>query len=151
MPQTPVTLVIAMKKWLAFLISAASTLAFAGVEFKNVPEPMHKPFSNHKLKTVELDKGGLLRVQMDKPAVSELVYSNFIIHGICATKWRNPERFATLDLTRVELLDANATEGFAFDARGDICEQIGRTGQNVKLLVDQRSVVCSAGVCPPAR
>ena len=140
-----------MKKWLAFLICAASTLALAGEEFKNVPEAMQKPLSNHKLKAAELDKAGVLRLQMDRPAISEMVYSNFIIHGICATKWRNPERFATLDLTRVELLDANATEGFAFDARGDICEQIGRTGQNVKLLVDQRSVVCSAGVCPPAR
>ena len=137
-----------MKKWLAFLISAASTLAFAGVEFKNVPEPMHKPFSNHKLKTVELDKGGLLRVQMDKPAVSELVYSNFIIHGICATKWRNPERFATLDLTRVELLDANATEGFAFDARGDVCVQMGQLGKKFGAFIAQRTVPCEAGVCP---
>ena len=140
-----------MKKWLALLICAASTLAFAGVEFKNVPESMHKPLSNHKLKTAELDKAGVLRLQMDKPVLSELVYSNFIVHGICAEQWRNPERFASLALTRVELLDASAAEGFAFDARGDICEQMGRTSQNIKTLVDQRSVVCHAGVCPGPR
>ena len=136
-----------MKKWLALLISAASTLAFAGVEFKNVPESMHKPLSNHKLKTAALDKG-VLRLQMDKPVLSELVYSNFIVHGICAEQWRHPERFATLELTRVELLDASASQGFAFDARGGICEQMGRTAQNVKTLIDQRTVVCNAGACP---
>ena len=140
-----------MKKWLALLISAASTLAFAGVEFKNVPEAMQKPLSNHKLKTAEMDKAGVLRLQMDKSAISELVYSNFIINGICAEQWRNPERFASLALTRVELFDASAAEGFAFDARGDICEQMGRTGQNVKILVDKRSVACNAGVCPAPR
>ena len=151
MPQTPVTLVTSMKKWLAFLFCAASTLAFAGVEFKNVPEAMHKPLSNHKLKAAELDKAGVLRLQMDRPAISEMVYSNFIIHGICAEQWRNPERFASLALTRVELFDASAGEGFAFDARGDICEQMGRTGQKLKPLVDQRSVVCHAGACPAPR
>lgn len=140
-----------MKKWLALLISAASTLAFAGVEFKNVPEAMQKPLSNHTLKTAEMDKAGMLRLQMDKPVLSELVYSNFIVHGICAEQWRNPERFASWALTRVEVFDASAAEGFAFDARGDICEQMGRMGQKIKPLVDQRSVVCQAGVCPPAR
>ena len=44
--------------------------------------------------------------------------------------------------------DASAAQGFAFDARGDICEQMGRTGQNVKTLVDQRTVACNAGACP---
>ncbi|WP_027995220.1 hypothetical protein [Simplicispira psychrophila] len=137
-----------MKKWLALLISAASTLAIAGVEFKNVPEPMHKPLSNHGLKSAQLDNG-VLRVQINKPVVNELVYSNFIVHGICAEQWRNPARFATLGLTRVEALDASGTQGFAFDARGGICEQMGVMGQNVRTLINQRSVVCNAGVCPP--
>ncbi len=144
-------LVIAMKKWLALLISAASTLAFAGMEFKNIPEPLHKPLGNHGLKLAQLDKGGVLRVQMEKPEVSELIYATFIYNGICAEQWRNPARFATLALTRVELLDGKAAQGFAFDARGDICEQMGQMGKNYKTMISERTVACNAGVCPPAR
>lgn len=136
-----------IKKWLALLLGAASTLACAGVEFKNVPEPMHKPLSNHGLKTAQLDKG-VLRLQLNKPVVSELVYAGFIYNGICAEQWRNPERFATLALTRVELLDASANQGFAFDARGNICEEMGHMGQNYKTLIGTRTVACNAGVCP---
>lgn len=139
-----------MKKWLALLICAASTLAFAGVEFKNVPETWHKSLSNHSLKTAQLDKG-VLRLQMNKPAVTELVYSGFIYNGICAEQWRNPERFATLALTRVELLDNSGAQGFAFDARGNICEEMGQMGKNYKTMIGERSVACNAGVCPAPR
>lgn len=137
-----------MKKWLALCASAAGTLAFAGVQFTNVPEAMHKPLGNHGLTTAQLDNQGVLRVQMNKPVVSELMYATFIYNGICAEQWRNAERFAALALTRVEVFDASAAQGFAFDARGDICVQMGAMGKNYRTLINDSSVACSAGVCP---
>ena len=140
-----------MKKWLAFLFSAAATLAFAGTQFTNVPEPMHKPLNNHHLKTAQLDGKGVLRVQINKPTVSKLVYATFIFNGICAEQWRNPERFATMALTRVEVFDAAASEGFAFDARSDICVEMGKMGKNFSALIAERTVPCTAGTCPQPR
>lgn len=140
-----------MKKWIALCASAACTMVFAEVQFTNVPEPMHKPLNNHNLKSAQLDSKGVLRVQIDKPVVSELMYSTFIFNGICAEKWRNPERFATLALTRVEVFDAAAAQGFAFDASGDICAQMGHMGKNIHALIAGRTVACTAGACPPPR
>ena len=140
-----------MKKILVCLLGATCALAFAETQFKNVPEPMHKPLNNHGLKTAQLDQG-VLRLQTNKPAVSELAYASFIYHGICAEQWRNPERFATLSLKRVELLDAAGAQGFAFDANsgvsGDVCTQMRLMGQNYRTLIQQHTVQCSAGVCP---
>lgn len=141
-------LVNQMKKWLVLCASAACTLAFAETQFTNVPEPMHKPLNNHGLKSAQLDSKGLLRVQMNKPVLSKLAYANFIFNGICAEQWRNPQRFATLALTRVEVLDAAAAEGFAFDATGDVCVQMGKMGKNFSALIAEHTVSCKAGVCP---
>lgn len=139
-----------MKKWLAFCAGAACTWALAGTQFTNVPEPMHKPFNNHNLKTAQLSDQGVLRVQIDKPAISQLVYSTFIFNGICSEQWRNPARFATLKLTRVEVFDNSGAQGFAFDPSGDLCKQMGSMGKNFGAMIAERTVTCSAGTCPPA-
>ena len=136
-----------MKKLLALLISAACTLAMANTEFKNIPAPMQKALRGNALKTVHLDNG-VMRLQMDKPVVTELVYSTFVFHNICAEQWHNPEQFAKLALTRVELLNATGAQGFAFDARGDVCVQMGQLGKNFRTFIGQRTVPCEAGTCP---
>ena len=141
-------LVNQMKKWLVLCASAACTLAFAGTQFTNVPEAMHKPLNNHSLKTAQLDSKGVLRVQINKPVVSQLVYATFIFNGICAEQWRNPTRFATLGLTRVEVFDNSAAQGFAFDPSGNICAQMGEMGKNFGAMIAQRTVPGNAGVCP---
>ena len=136
-----------MKKLLALLIGAASTLALAAPEFKNVPAPLQKSLAHHGLKTAQLDNG-VLRLQMDKPEISELVYSTFIYHGFCAEQWRSPERFAGVPLNRVELLNTNSTQGYAFDVRGDVCVQMGQMGKNYRTLIGQHTVKCEGGACP---
>ena len=136
-----------MKKLLALLIGAASTLALAAPEFKNVPAPLQKSLAHHGLKTAQLDNG-VLRLQMDKPEVSELVYSTFIYHGFCAEQWRSPERFAGVPLSRVELLNTNSTQGYAFEVRGDVCVQMGQMGKNYRTLISQHTVKCEGGTCP---
>ncbi|WP_119966420.1 hypothetical protein [Simplicispira lacusdiani] len=137
-----------MKKLLALLIGTVSTLAIAAApEFKNVPAPLQKSLSHHGLKTAQLDNG-VLRLQMDKPEVSELVYTTFIYHGICAEQWRSPERFTGVNLARVELLNTNATQGYAFDARGDVCVQMGQMGKNYRTFINQYTVKCEGGTCP---
>ena len=136
-----------MKKWLALLIGVASSLAFAGTEFKNVPETLQKSLQGNSLKTAQLDNG-VLRLQMDKPLVSELVYSTFVYYNICAVQWNHPEQFAQIALKRVELIDAAGAQGFAFDARGDVCVQMGKMGKNFRTFIAQYSVKCDAGTCP---
>ena len=136
-----------MKKLLALLIGAASTLAIAAPEFKNVPAPLQKSLGHHGLKTAQLDNG-VLRLQMDKPEITELVYSTFIYHGICAEQWRSPERFTGVQLNRVVLLNATGAQGFAFDLRGDVCVQMGELGKNFRTFIGQYTVKCDAGTCP---
>ena len=136
-----------MKTLLAVLIATASTLAAAAPEFKNVPAPLQKSLSHHGLKSAELDQG-VLRLRMDKPEISELVYATFVYHGICAEQWRSPERFVGVNLARVELLNTNASQGYAFDASGDVCVQMGQMGKNYRTLINQRSAKCEGGTCP---
>ena len=136
-----------MKKMLALLIGAVCTLAMANTEFKNIPVPMQKALRGNALKTVHLDNG-VMRLQMDKPVITELVYSTFVFHNICAEQWHNPEQFAKLALTWVELLNATGAQGFAFDARGNVCEQMGQLGKNFGTFIGQRTVQCEAGTCP---
>lgn len=136
-----------MKTLLALLIVSASTLAEAAPEFKNVPAPLQKSLSHHGLKSAELDQG-VLRLRMDKPEISELVYATFVYHGICAEQWRSPERFVGVNLARVELLNTNATQGYAFDARGDVCVQMGQMGKNYRTLINQHTARCEGGACP---
>mgnify|MGYP003602013337 FL=1 len=101
----------------------------------------------HPIKSAQLDNG-VLRLQMDKPAVSELVYSTFVFHNICAEQWHHPDQFAKLALAKVELLNASGQQGYAFDARGDVCVQMGQLGKKFGAFIAQRTVPCEAGVCP---
>ena len=80
--------------------------------------------------------------------VSELVYSTFVYYNICAVQWNHPEQFAQIALKRVELLDAAGAQGFAFDARGDVCVQMGKMGKNFRTFIAQYTVKCDAGTCP---
>jgi len=139
-----------MKKLLALLVGAACTLAHADVEFKNVPAPLQKSLMHHGLKSAQLDNG-VLRLQMDKPEISELVYTTFVYHGVCAEQWRSPERFTNVTLNRVELLNTNANQGYAFDARGDVCVQMGQMGKNYRTFINQYTVKCDGGTCPAQR
>ena len=136
-----------MKKMLALLLAAASTLAFANTEFKNVPVPLQKALQGNSLKTAQLESG-VLRMQTSKPVVSELVYATFVFHNICGEQWMNPQQFVQFGLKRVELLNADGSQGFAFDARGDVCEQMGQLGKNFRTFIGQYTVKCTAGACP---
>ncbi len=137
-----------MKKLLALLAAAATcTLALAAPEFSNVPAPLQKSLAHHGLKTAQLDNS-VLRLRMDKPEITELVYATFIYHGFCAEQWRSPERFAGLTLTRVELLNTSGTQGYAFNVRGNVCEQMGQMGKNYRSLITEHTVKCEGGSCP---
>lgn len=137
-----------MKKVLALLFGALCTLAMAETDFKNVPPHLQKALRGNALKVAHLNNHGLMRLEMDKPEVTELVYGTFIFHYICADQWHNPAEFAKLGLTRVELVNANGSQGFAFDARGDVCEQMGQLGKNFRTFIAQRTVPCDTASCP---
>ena len=136
-----------MKKMLALLLSAVCTLAVAETDLNHLPAPLNKSLRGNAIKSAQLDNG-VLRLQMDKPAVSELVYSTFVFHNICAEQWHHPDQFAKLALAKVELLNASGQQGYAFDARGDVCVQMGQLGKKFGAFIAQRTVPCEAGVCP---
>jgi hypothetical protein len=136
-----------MKKLFALLACTACTLAAADTALTNVPPTLQKALHGSAIQSARLD-AGVLRLQMDKPQVTELVYATFVFHNICAQQWRHPEQFAGYGLTRVELLNAGATQGFAFDARGDVCAEMGQMGKNFRSFIAQRTVSCDAGTCP---
>ena len=66
-------------------------------------------------------------------------------------QWRQPQAFAQAGLARVELLNADASQGYAFDARGDVCARMGQMGQNYRGLITQHTSACTAQSCPPQR
>lgn len=136
-----------MKLLPALFIVAACPLAFANTDFKNISPPLQKALHGNALKTAQLE-GGVLRLHMNKPEVSEAVYETFIFHNICRTQWVNPQQFTQFGLKRVELLNADSSQGFAFDVRGDVCEQMGQMGKNFRTFISQYTVKCSASTCP---
>lgn len=136
-----------MKATLALLMAAVSTFAMANTEFTDVPAPLQKALHGNALKTAKLGNG-VLQLQTVKPEVSELVYATFIFHNICGEQWMNPQQFAGFGLKRVELLNANGSQGFAFDARGDVCQEMGKLGKNFRSFIAQYTVKCEKGGCP---
>jgi hypothetical protein len=140
----------AMKYIVALLACAASTLALADSEFKNVPPLLHKSIQHGGVTAAQFD-GGVLRAQLNKAEVTELVYQTFVFHNICAREWYEPQQFASLGLARVELLNAKGDQGFAFDTRGNVCTEMGRLGKNFRTFISQYTVACTAGGCPPQR
>ena len=140
----------AMKYIVALLACAASTLALADSEFKNVPPLLHKSIQHGGVTAAQFD-GGVLRAQLNKAEVTELVYQTFVFHNICAREWYEPQQFASLGLARVELLNAKGDQGFAFDARGEVCAETGKLGKNFGTFIGQYSVACTGGSCPAQR
>jgi len=139
-----------MKYLVSLLACAASTLALADTGFKNVPPLLHKSIKNGGVTTAQFD-AGVLRAQLGKSEVTELVYDTFIFHNICAKEWYEPQQFASLGLNRVELLNAAGNQGFAFDARGNVCTEMGKLGKNFRNFIAQYTVACTAGGCPAQR
>lgn len=139
-----------MKYLVALLACAASTLALADAEFKNVPPLLHKSIQHGGVTAAQFD-AGVLRANLGKPEVTELVYQTFVFHNICARQWYEPRQFADMGLARVELLNAKGDQGFAFDTRGDVCEEMGKMGKNYRSFINQRTVACTAGGCPAQR
>lgn len=129
------------------MMAAACPLALANTDFKNVPPPLQKALHGNALKSAHMEDG-VLRLHTSKPEVSELVYATFVFHNICGEQWMNPQQFVQFGLKRVELLNADGSQGFAFDARGDVCEQMGQLGKNFRSFIGQYTVKCTAGACP---
>ncbi|SDM48044.1 hypothetical protein SAMN05428957_106181 [Oryzisolibacter propanilivorax] len=139
-----------MKPFLsALLLAACAPLALAQQPptFTDVPPSLQKALQGHGLRSAQLD-GGTLRLVSGKPQVSELAFASFVFHGICAHQWRQPAEFARWQLARVQLLDASGQQGYAFDARGDVCQRLGERAQNYHALIQRHTQACAAGACP---
>lgn len=131
---------------IACILGSAAAWSLAAAPLPNVPEPLNKSLTSHGVKSAAWDKG-VLRVQLDKPAVSELVYSTFIYHGICAEQWRSTAAFNKMGLTRVEVLDAAGTQGYAFDGDAAVCAEMGNLGKKFGVFIGERTSKCEAGRC----
>lgn len=135
-----------MKNWIALGLGCIAMVSFAGTELKNVPEPLNKSLHLHGTKSAAME-GGVLRVLLNKPILTELTYFTFIYHGVCADQWRYPEEFAKMGLQRVEVLDAAGAAGFAFDGNTATCADMGQMGKSFGSYISQRSTKCEAGRC----
>lgn len=128
----------------ALVLWAGNAMA---VEYSNVDASLQKALGHTSLKAAHMNNG-VLRVQLAKPDVSELTYYTYVYHDICAHQWRQPEVFAQWKLQRVEVFNDSAAQGFAFDARGSVCADMGQMGKNYRTFMQQRTQVCQAGTCP---
>lgn len=135
-----------MKKWIAMGLGWMAMAAWAGTELHNVPEPLNHSLRSEGTKSASME-GGVLRVILNKPALSELAFFSFIYHDICAEQWRKPESFAKMGLKRVEVLDAAGVAGFAFDGDTATCADMGQMGKNFRTFIGQRTSKCEAGRC----
>lgn len=132
------------------LVSACVFLAggvSAATAFTEVDLSLQKALASSHLQSAQM-KDGNLRVVLNKAPVSELAYATFVYHDICAHQWRQPALFAQWKITRVEVLELGGQQGYAFDARGSACADMGELGKNFRSFILQRSKTCSAGVCP---
>ena len=139
-----------MKKRLACLLAGICTLASAELVVKNLPPSLERPLQGNGLLAAEMDAQGVLHLRSKKATISELDYNNFVMHGLCSEQWRDPARFASWNLGKVELLAVDGQQGYAFDASGDVCEQLGRCGQpgqNFRKRVAERPPGCQQGQC----
>lgn len=123
------------------MVGASATTPFAGV-----PEPLGSYLGLHQVKTATW-KEGVLRVQLQKAELSELVYYTFIYHGVCAEQWHKPAAFDKMGLVRVEVLDAAGAQGFAFDGDAATCAEMGNMGKKFGLFIGERTRKCAAGIC----
>ena len=130
---------------LALLLSAVCTLAVAETDLNHLPAPLNKSLRGNAIKSAQLDNG-VLRLQMDKPAVSELVYSTFVFHNICADGGTTPTSSPNWHWPG-GTAQRVSQQGYAFDARGDVCVQMGQLGRS--LAPSLRSARCRAKrACP---
>ena len=116
-----------MKKLLACLLAGICTLASAELVVKNLPPSLERPLQGNGLLAAEMDAQGVLHLRSKKATISELDYNNFVMHGLCSEQWRDPARFASWNLGKVELLAVDGQQGYVFDASGDVCEQLGHS------------------------
>lgn len=135
-----------MRKMVVWMLCCSAVLAWAGTDFKNVPALLEKSLGMHSVKNAAME-AGVLRVALHKTTLTELTYSTFIYHGICAEQWRSPEKFAKYGITRVEVLDAAGAAGFAFDGDAATCADMGQMGKNFGTFIGQRTSKCAAGQC----
>lgn len=128
-------------------LGLAAGVCAAGTAFTQVEPTLQQALAHSQLESAQMKEGNL-RVVLNKADLTELSYATFIFHDICAHQWRQPAVFAQWKIARVEVLARGAQQGYAFDARGSACADMGELGKNFRSFIMQRSKTCSAGVCP---
>ncbi len=134
------------KTMLVCLFAGTTAAALAAAPFAGVPEPLGKSLGMHSVQSATM-QGGVLRVQLNKPVLTELTYYTFVYHGICAEQWHSPTAFKQMGLKRVEVLDAAGVQGFAFDGDTSTCAEMGNLGKKFGVFIGERTTRCDAGQC----
>lgn len=132
--------------FLSMVLACATAGASAATTFAGVPEPLGSTLGMHQVKAASW-KNGVLRVQLQKNEVSELVYYTFVYHGVCSEQWHKPEAFNKMGLVRAEVLDATGAKGFAFDGDAAVCAEMGNMGKKFGNFIGERTSKCEAGQC----
>lgn len=128
-------------------LGLAAGVCAAGTSYTQVEPTLQQALAHSHLESAQMNDGNL-RVVVNKAELSELSYATFIYHDICAHQWRQPALFAQWKIARVEVMARGAQQGYAFDARGSVCAEMGALGKNFRSFIMQRSKTCGAGACP---
>lgn len=131
---------------LSMALACTALGASAATPFAGVPEPLGSSLGMHQVKAASWNNG-VLRVQLEKKEVSELVYYTFVYHGVCAEQWHKPAAFNKMGLVRAEVLDAAGAKGFAFDGDAAVCADMGNMGKKFGNFIGERTTRCEAGQC----
>jgi hypothetical protein len=132
--------------FLTMALACATFGASAATPIAGVPEPLGSSLGMHQVKDASW-KNGVLRVQLQKAEISELVYYTFIYHGICAEQWHKPAAFNQMGLVRTEVFGATGVNGFAFDGDAAVCAEMGNMGKKFGKFIGERTTRCEAGQC----
>ncbi len=90
----------------------------------------------------------VLRVITGKPVLKIDFYSFNLKSSICGSYWANKDAWGHKDWQRIEFLNSDDGQGFAFVGGKSACDELGKAKVDNNYLA-QHTWVCTSGQCRP--
>lgn len=106
-----------MKTWISVLLIASSVqIAWADT----IPASISKWLKPLSVSQASLN-GGVLTVQMNRPAVTDEIYSFVIVNAVCMSLIDKPGSWAKANIQRVEVINSDGRQGKVFNGGAKQC------------------------------
>lgn len=114
---------------------------------KNIPKELIEHINSHQIINAALENG-VLKVIYNEDILPYQYYESFA-HGSCYPLYvRNNDGWNSVRITRIEVLNSIAAQGYALQNPRSFCDKIGKmTGDEPNLYLKNVSFVCVAGSC----